>query len=122
MNNLKQLKNEEIINLIKKGIVTVSDIVDSEICPTCFDKNNKYQPNKMSKLLEMITYTSLMSEKYQNTKILEKAQKRAYDMIFTYFEDNTDKEGKLTINPELPKKYVQKRSLSDTKNKAERVL
>ncbi len=93
-----------------------------ELFSLCFDKNNKYQPNKMSKLLEMITYTSLMSEKYQNTKILEKAQKRAYDMIFTYFEDNTDKEGKLTINPELPKKYVQKRSLSDTKNKAERVL
>ena len=42
MNNLKQLKNEEIINLIKKGIVTVSDIVDSEICPTCFDKNNNH--------------------------------------------------------------------------------
>ena len=38
MDNLKQLKNEEIVDLIKSGKVGVSDIVDSGICPTCFDK------------------------------------------------------------------------------------
>ncbi len=42
MNNLKQLKNEEIINLIKNKEITVADIVDSGICPTCFDKQNNH--------------------------------------------------------------------------------
>ena len=40
MDNLKQFKTEEIIELIKEGKVTVADIVDSGICPTCFDKEN----------------------------------------------------------------------------------
>ena len=39
-NNLKDLKKEEIINLIKNGEVDVADIIDSGICPTCFDKEN----------------------------------------------------------------------------------
>ena len=42
MDNLKELKNEEIINLIKDGKVGVADIVDSGICPTCFDKENNH--------------------------------------------------------------------------------
>ena len=42
MDNLKELKDEEIINLFKNGRVTVADIVDSGICPTCFDKKNNY--------------------------------------------------------------------------------
>lgn len=42
MNNLKQLKNEEIIKLIKNKEITVADIVDSGICPTCFDKQNNH--------------------------------------------------------------------------------
>ncbi len=40
MDNLKQFNNGEIIELIKTGKVTVTDIVDSRICPTCFDKQN----------------------------------------------------------------------------------
>ena len=40
MDNLKQLKNEEIVDLIKSGKVEVADIVVSGICPTCFDKKN----------------------------------------------------------------------------------
>ena len=40
MDNLKQLKNGEIVNLIKNGMVKVADIVDSGICPTCFDEKN----------------------------------------------------------------------------------
>lgn len=40
MDNLKELKNEELVNLVKQGKVTVADIVDSGICPTCFDKQN----------------------------------------------------------------------------------
>lgn len=42
MDNLKELKNEEIVNLIKDGKVSVADIVDSGICPTCFDKENNH--------------------------------------------------------------------------------
>jgi len=42
MDNLKQFKNEEIVNLVKDGKVTVADIVDSGICPTCFDKQNNH--------------------------------------------------------------------------------
>ena len=40
MDNLKQLKNEELIELIKSGTVTSADLTDSGICPTCFDKEN----------------------------------------------------------------------------------
>ena len=42
MDNLKELENEELIDLIKNGKVTVSDIIDSGICPTCFDKQNNH--------------------------------------------------------------------------------
>ena len=42
MDNLKELKNEEIVELIKDGKVTLVDIVDSGICPTCFDKKNNH--------------------------------------------------------------------------------
>ena len=40
MNNLKELSNEEIVNLIKEGKVGAADLTDSGICPTCFDKEN----------------------------------------------------------------------------------
>ena len=40
MDNLKQLKVEEIIELIENGKVTVADFIDSGICPTCFDKEH----------------------------------------------------------------------------------
>ena len=40
MDNLKQFKDEEIVKMIKDGKVTLADIVDSGICPTCFDKQN----------------------------------------------------------------------------------
>ena len=49
MNNLKELPKEKIIDLIKTGEVTIADIVDSGICPTCFDKKNNnvlYGDNK----------------------------------------------------------------------------
>ena len=42
MDDLKKYSNQEIIELIKKGKVGVSDIVDSGICPTCFDKMNNH--------------------------------------------------------------------------------
>ena len=42
MNDLKKYTNEEIVELIKNNKVTVADIVDSGICPTCFDKNNNH--------------------------------------------------------------------------------
>ncbi|MBQ9313734.1 MAG: HIT family protein [Clostridia bacterium] len=42
MDNLKELKNESIIELIKRGKVTAADFVDSGICPTCFDRQNNH--------------------------------------------------------------------------------
>lgn len=42
MDNLKQLKKEEIIALVKEGKVTISDIIDVGICPTCLDKQNNH--------------------------------------------------------------------------------
>lgn len=55
MDNLKNLKNEEIVELIKNGKVEVADIVDSGICPTCFDKQNNnilYGNNKNKMIFE----------------------------------------------------------------------
>ena len=40
MNNLKEYTNEEIIELINNKKITVKDVVDSGICPTCFDREN----------------------------------------------------------------------------------
>lgn len=42
MDNLKKFSNTEIIELIKNGEVKVADIIDSGICPTCFDKENNH--------------------------------------------------------------------------------
>ena len=42
MDNLKEINNEEIINLVKDKIITMADFVDSGICPTCFDKENNH--------------------------------------------------------------------------------
>ena len=42
MNDLKKYSEEEIQKLIINGEVSVGDIVDSGICPTCFDKNNNH--------------------------------------------------------------------------------
>ena len=42
MNDLKKYPEEEIQKLIINGEVSVRDIVDSGICPTCFDKNNNH--------------------------------------------------------------------------------
>lgn len=40
MNNLKEFSNEEIVKLFKEGKIGIKDIVDSSICPTCFNKEN----------------------------------------------------------------------------------
>jgi histidine triad (HIT) family protein len=40
--NLKDLSNEEIKEKIISKEVTVADVVDSGICPTCFDKENNH--------------------------------------------------------------------------------
>ena len=42
MNNLKEYSNNKIIGLINNNQITVADIVDSGICPTCFDKENNH--------------------------------------------------------------------------------
>ena len=40
MNNLREYNDEEIVELIKSHKVEVKDLVDSAICPTCFDREN----------------------------------------------------------------------------------
>ena len=40
MNNLKEYSNEEICEMIRSKKVFLADIVDSGICPTCFNKEN----------------------------------------------------------------------------------
>ena len=40
--NLNGISDGEIVNLISDGKVGVVDIVDSGICPTCFDKRNNH--------------------------------------------------------------------------------
>lgn len=42
MDNLKELSSKEIAKLIENKQVTMADLVDSGICPTCFDKENNY--------------------------------------------------------------------------------
>ena len=42
MNDLKKYTNEEIVEMIKEGKVNLGDVVDSGICPTCFDKENNH--------------------------------------------------------------------------------
>ncbi len=53
MIDLKKYNNEEIVKLIKKNKVVLSDIIDSGICPTCFDKenNNVLYGNNEDKML-----------------------------------------------------------------------
>jgi len=40
MNNLKEYSNNEIKQMILDKKITVADIIDSGICPTCFNKEN----------------------------------------------------------------------------------
>lgn len=40
MNDLSKLSKEEIIKLIKDKKISASDLTDSGICPTCFNKEN----------------------------------------------------------------------------------
>ena len=42
MDALKKYSNQEIIKMIEDGKITIADIVDSGICPTCFDKDNNH--------------------------------------------------------------------------------
>lgn len=55
MNNLKEYTDEQIVEMIKNKEVTVKDIIDSGICPTCFDKAHNsilYGDNKDKILYE----------------------------------------------------------------------
>ena len=51
--NLKKYSTEEIIKLIKENKISVADIVDSGICPTCFNKenNNILYGNNIDKMI-----------------------------------------------------------------------
>ena len=55
MGNLKGFSEEEIVKMIKENKVSVSDLVDSGICQTCFDKRHNhilYGDNKDKMLYE----------------------------------------------------------------------
>lgn len=51
--NLRVYSDEKIVELIKEGKIGVADIVDSGICPTCFDRkyNNILYGNNVDKIL-----------------------------------------------------------------------
>lgn len=51
--NLKVLEDSEIIELIKENKISMKEIVDSGICPTCFDKEHNFilYGDKIDKLL-----------------------------------------------------------------------
>lgn len=53
MKNLKSLSDKELEVLISKGEVKMPDLVDSGICPTCFDRahNNCLYGNNKDKVL-----------------------------------------------------------------------
>ena len=42
MNNLKEHNEKQIAKMIKENRISVADVVDSGICPTCFDKRNDH--------------------------------------------------------------------------------
>ena len=42
MNNLKEFNEKQIAKMIKENRASVADVVDSGICPTCFDKRNDH--------------------------------------------------------------------------------
>ena len=55
MNNLKEYNEKQIAKMIKENRISVADVVDSGICPTCFDKRNDhilYGDNKDKMLYE----------------------------------------------------------------------
>ena len=53
MNNLKEKKHNEIIDLVNKKEITMKDFIDSGICPTCFDNENNHilYGNKTDKMI-----------------------------------------------------------------------
>lgn len=66
MDNLKLLEDSEIIELIKSKKITVADIVDSGICPTCFDKKNNnilYGDNKDTMIYEDDKFECFLAKK-----------------------------------------------------------
>ena len=42
MDNLKEFKNEKIIELLENGKIGEKDFIDSGVCPTCFDRENNH--------------------------------------------------------------------------------
>ena len=53
MDDLKKCSSDEVIKLIKDGIVSAKDLTDSGICPTCFDRkhNNVLYGDNTDKML-----------------------------------------------------------------------
>ncbi len=51
--NIKNLNNNEIIELFLSKKITIADFIDNGICPTCFDKdnNNLLYGDKKDKLI-----------------------------------------------------------------------
>lgn len=94
MNNLKEYSNIEIIELIKSGDITVADIVDSGICPTCFDKANDhilYGDNKDMMIFENEKFECfLVGNPRANGHVAISTKKHFKDMM--EIDDETCKE------------------------------
>ena len=66
---MKQFNNEEIIKLIQNGKITIADIVDSGICPTCKKIARDRREGLIFKDFENIKYNRLRNFQNSNIKI-----------------------------------------------------
>ena len=62
MDDLKKYTNEEIVKLIQEKKISVADLTDSGICPTCFNKENNnvlFGDDKEKTLYVKTSFTAL---------------------------------------------------------------
>ena len=65
MEDLKQLKKEEIVKLVQEGTIGSAQLTDAGICPTCFDKQNShvlYGDNQDKMIFENENFECLLVE------------------------------------------------------------
>ncbi len=85
MNNLKEYKNKEIKDLIRNKKIGIADIVDSGICPTCFNKENEnilYGNNTDKMIFENEKFECfLVSNPRANGHVVISSKKHYKDMM-----------------------------------------
>ena len=85
MDDLKKYSDKEIVELILNEQITVADVVDSGICPTCFDKKNNhvlYGDNKEKMIFENDKFECfLVSKPRANGHVAISTKKHFKDMM-----------------------------------------